>query len=345
MNHYDSLDELLKKALSSTQVPEEELNQKIKNRMKEKMVLKRARTKPTLRLVFITTTLIVTMSAAVFAMVKYLSADECAKHFEHPALAEAFKSEDAIKINESKTSGGHKITLLGIVSGKNLTLNDIDKERTYAAVAIEMLDGKMPDAQDEYYDKHSYFVSPLIKGHKPWQLQLCNRSTETVIDGVLYRLIDCEPVELFADKGVYLCVSSSTFYDNKAFSYNSETGEISVNPNYDGVNVLFDLPISKDKADPEKAQQFLKRLEEEATAPEEGKIELSAWEILEEDIDLETIDKTKTIEKDGIIYTITPEDIKDGKKYDIEVNDTKTGETYIESTEITDNGNKVVTTR
>lgn len=261
MNHDDSLDKLLKKALSSTQIPDEELNEIVKNRMKEKMVLKKTRTKPTLRLAFITAALIVTMSVTVFAVVKYLSADEFADSLAYPALAEAFKSEDAIQINESQTSGGYKISLLGIVSGEKLTQDDINKESTYAVVAIEKLDGTMPTTRDEEYGETPFFVSPLIKGLKPWQVNICTMSggyTETVVDGVMYRLIECDSVEMFADRGVYLCVSSTTFYNINAFAYNNDTGEITPNPDYDGVNVLFDLPIDKSKADPEKAEQFLK---------------------------------------------------------------------------------------
>lgn len=262
MNRYNSIDLLLKKALSSTHVPDRELNERIKNRMKERIVLKKRRTK-SIRVILIAAMFIIVMSFTVFAVRNLLSADECANHFEAcTVLADAFKSEDAIQINESVTSGEYIVTLLGMVSGKRLTWDDIDDEKTYAVVAIEKQSGKMPDTMDDKYDDEQFFVSPLIKGLKPWQVNICTLNggyREAVIDGVMYRLIDCDSIEMFADRGIYLCISSSNFYDINAFVYNSKSGEIRSNPEYDGVNVLFDLPIDKTKADPKKAQEFLNK--------------------------------------------------------------------------------------
>ncbi|SNS05618.1 hypothetical protein SAMN05446037_1003174 [Anaerovirgula multivorans] len=52
-------------------------------------------------------------------------------------------------------------------------------------------------------------------------------------------------------------ISSGAFYDTSAFDFNFQSGEISPNPDFHGVNVLFDLPLDKAKADPEKVQRFL----------------------------------------------------------------------------------------
>ena len=65
---------------------------------------------------------------------------------------------------------------------------------------------------------------------------------------------------MFADRGLYFAICTDTFYDKDAFIYNEQTGEIKANPNYDGASAVFDLPIDKSLADPEKAEQYLKNM-------------------------------------------------------------------------------------
>ena|GEM_PF-1806379 len=83
---------------------------------------------------------------------------------------------------------------------------------------------------------------------------------EFVNDGIMYRLIETDGIEMFADRGLYLAVSSSRFYDNEAFHCDEATGEIRVNPEYDGVNALFELPLDPAKADPVRAEAYLRQL-------------------------------------------------------------------------------------
>lgn len=64
---------------------------------------------------------------------------------------------------------------------------------------------------------------------------------------------------MFADRGFYLAVISDVNAFG-AFDYNFDSGEITPKADYDGVNVIFNLPIDKKKANPEKAQQFLDEL-------------------------------------------------------------------------------------
>ncbi|HEX2926510.1 MAG TPA: hypothetical protein VHP38_09690 [Ruminiclostridium sp.] len=42
----------------------------------------------------------------------------------------------------------------------------------------------------------------------------------------MYRLIECDSIEMFADRGVYLCVSTSTLYDNMAFNYDKRQEQL-----------------------------------------------------------------------------------------------------------------------
>lgn len=123
--------------------------------------------------------------------------------------------------------------------------------------------GKMPGTSDEAYGQVPFFISPLIKGQKPWQVNIASMNrgySECVVDGVMYRLIECDGVEMFADRGLYLCVSTTRFFDINAFDYDEKTGEVSPKAEFDGVNVLFDLPLDVKKADHEKAGKYLKQL-------------------------------------------------------------------------------------
>jgi hypothetical protein len=73
----------------------------------------------------------------------------------------------------------------------------------------------------------------------------------------MYRILACDEVSMFADRGVYLGVNIGSFYDSMAFIYNEQTGELKANPDNDGSSVVFDLPLDKSLADPVKAQEYL----------------------------------------------------------------------------------------
>ena len=90
--------------------------------------------------------------------------------------------------------------------------------------------------------------------------------SETVVDGVLYRIVECDNVEVFADSGLYFVASTGVFYNNGAFIWNEQTGDIEANPNFNGSSAVFDLPLDKKLADPVKAEQYLKDLFPESDA-------------------------------------------------------------------------------
>lgn len=280
MKNFEQLNRLLKNTLSPTVEPSDELNRKIINKLKENVNMEKNNIiKPLfnkkVHFALIAAIALLIGSVSVFAAIHFFSPKEVAEHLGDNTLAQAFESKNAIEINKSVVSGGYNITLHGVVSGKDLSDfkssgQNISPERTYAVVSIAKQDGsKMPDTQDEDYGKVPFFVSPLIKGQKPWQVNIATMNGgygECVIDGIMYRLVECDGVEMFADRGLYLCVSSTAFYDVKAFKYNEATGEISINVDFQGVNVLFDLPLDKSKADYEKADKYLKDMFKEAGA-------------------------------------------------------------------------------
>ena len=265
------LDELLKRALAPNEDAEYWLNQKIFIQMEEKQSM--ARKKNTLRRIpaaMLTAAIVVgATSLTAYATWKYLSAQEATEKAGDITLAEAFLSEDAISINESQSYGGYRVTLMGMVSGENLSQyyrfdrhsSSFRTDRTYAVVSIENADGtSMPETSEDAYGELDLFVSPLIKGLNPSLYNVASMNgnyTELWDNGVLYRLVECDDVEIFADRGLYLCVCDGSFYNKAAYHYDEETGEITRNEDYSGMNALFELPVDEAMADPGKAAEYL----------------------------------------------------------------------------------------
>lgn len=273
MKDEEQIDKLMKAALTSSVEPDELLNRKIEYQWKEQKPVKKIKRKkvPTVALVAV---LVLAMAVTVSAAVKYMSSKEAAKSMGYDKIAEAFESPEAIDINETVTAGDYDISLLGITSGKELSNLELDASAssiiqgsTYAVVAIAKADGTaMPATSDDAYGEVPFFISPLIKGLTPWQYNIMSMNggySDMVMDGVMYRIIQCDNVEKFADKGIYLCVSNTSFYDNTAYNYDETTGEITANVDYKGINVLFNLPIDASKGDTDAAEAYLTELQNE----------------------------------------------------------------------------------
>ena len=73
--------------------------------------------------------------------------------------------------------------------------------------------------------------------------------------------METENIEAFADREVYIGVSEGTFLNRNAFIFHEDTGKITRNEAYTGANALFVLSIDPEKADPEKANAILERIE------------------------------------------------------------------------------------
>ena len=195
-------------------------------------------------------------SITAVAAYRYLSPAQAAEETGNDLLKEAFLSEDAVLVNESQEDGGIS-----------------EDDRIYTVVAIEKADGTpMPDGSSDEYMKEAFYVSHYIRGLDPvWygMMGLGGGYTEFVKDGILYRLIDMDNIEMFADKGIYVGVNTGSFYDTDAYRFDESTGEITRNESYQGVNALFVLPVDKSKADPAAAQAFLKECEQSFNEPSE----------------------------------------------------------------------------
>lgn len=274
MVQQDRWERLLKQALTPTVEPDERLNVQLIRKLQEgtgNMRTSRIGIRKKLATGVAAAALLVTMSFTAYAAWNYLAPAQVADSFGDRTLAQAFEYQKAIRLNESVTEGDYLITLHGIVSGKGISdfvtsssSDTFQEERTYAVVSIAKRDGSaMPDTRDDAYGETPFFVTPLVKGVEPWTLNIATMNggyREFVKDGIMYRLIETDGIEMFADRGLYLAVSSSRFYDADAYLYDEATGEIRPNPAYGGVNALFELPLDPAKADPVRAEAYLQQL-------------------------------------------------------------------------------------
>ena len=259
------LNQLLKNALSKDFELEDKLNTKILQKVRENEMkdVRKIRRYP-----IVAAICCALFCCTAFAAWKYLTPKDVAIEYGDKQLAAAFEGEDAILMDESKTYDEYTVKLLGAVSGQNLTNfctdGQVVLERTYAVVAIAKTDGTpMPKTSDDDYGKDPFFISPLIQGLNPQQYNIMTMNGgyfDIVREGIMYRMIECDNIQIFADHALYLCVSNSTFYEGDAYQYNEKTGDISVNESYKGMNLLFEFPLNKDKANKEAAQAYLKEL-------------------------------------------------------------------------------------
>ena len=199
------------------------------------------------------------LAVSVSAAYMWLTPAQVAEEHNQPLLAEAFNSPDAIELNETVESGDFSITLLGLVSGRNLdTLNpDLEKDHTYSVLALRRLDGTALTNQD--FDFMSYTMTPLVAGTSPaavnnWTLDAGVTGMDK--DGVYYYLLDTASLEMFADHTVYMAFYEGGAPNNTIFTV-ADDGSISFADDFTGVHALFTLPLDPSKADRAAADAFV----------------------------------------------------------------------------------------
>ncbi len=313
------IDNILKQALTPTDEPNFWLNQKILHQTKETVTMKNKKAKRIPAIVLSAALIVSIGSITTYAAWKYLTPDKVAEVAENKKLTDAFKSKNAISVNETQSYAGFDVTLLGVVSGVDIsesveeTDGTFDNNKTYAVVAIKNSDGTpMPHTSEDAYGDLSFFVSPLIKGYNPNQYNAVTMRggyQDLVQDGILYRIGECDNVEMFADHDLYLCVSDSTFYNQEAYHYDEATGEISRNSSYDGVNALFKLPLDQAKADPKAVEAYIKNMEAEQESPDESDVEVTEMDEWIRNITPENIDEY-AVRVEETVKVLTPD--KDG---------------------------------
>lgn len=205
-------------------------------------------------------------SITAYAAWRYFSAKDVAAEIADNRLAQEFEQNNWMDECETQTYGNYDITLLGIVSGDEISSHlsktdsgEIDGDKTYMAVAIAHSDGTpMPDSSKT--DEEQFYVSPYIEGLDPARYNasvLGGNNTLFVSDGIQYRLLETDNIECFADRKIYMGVSEGKAYDDKAYVYDSVSGDISRNESYEGVNALFTLSIDSNLADQKRAAEVI----------------------------------------------------------------------------------------
>ena len=194
------------------------------------------------------------LTITAYAAVVMLRPQDVAREVGNTTLAAAFEGEDAIAVNDSQTVGEYNVTLMGLLSGQGLSLveglpDSITRDKTYAVLAYSRIDGD-PITDDV----PQLTVSPLVEGYAPWEVNAwtLEGGTHTFAqEGILYYLFECDNVEPFADRAVYLAVYPGTHLPPNAATFAiSDEGHISVKTGAEAV--LFPLPLEKGKADAQK---------------------------------------------------------------------------------------------
>jgi hypothetical protein len=267
-NNYE-IDRIIKQSLKADCEPDLDLNNDILRQWKENDIIKKKEKRkfPAAAAIVLC---ILAVSATVGAAAKYLSISELTKEFSQPEVYQAFQDNDAIEVNETKVAGDYKFTFLGIASGKAIVQSELtnqlpENSQTYAVLAIERKDGTpMPQISDDSYSNLAFCVSPLIEGLNPMQYNIfCMDGgySDCWKNGVLYRIVESDELQKFADKHIYLAVTDTDFWDNDAFEFDKKSGKITENKAYDGINLLFDIPYDPSKADPKAAKQYLEKFD------------------------------------------------------------------------------------
>ncbi|MCL2122426.1 MAG: hypothetical protein FWH28_09285 [Clostridiales bacterium] len=206
---------------------------------------------------------IITMLAAGTALATWFlrAPDEAA--MQDPVLAAYLSLEGTVIINESIDDGDYRVTLLGIAQGDaiiSLNIPDmplIEPDSTYVITAVQKLDGSdMPLLTDSIFDRRFYAVAG-IRGISPWEYLLSYGTMTVVTEGVYIMLTICDDLEPFADRGAYIVVSHEISFTGDAIIYDEITGEVKANEEYDGISVVFALPLDSSKADPERAEEIM----------------------------------------------------------------------------------------
>ena len=148
------------------------------------------------------------LAVSVSAAVLLMTPAQVAEEHNQPLLAEAFQGPDAILIDETVESGDYAITLMGLVSGRNLDVlnQDLEADHTYSVLALRRLDGTALTNQD--FDFISYTMTPLAAGCSPTAVNnwtLGAGASGLARDGVFYYLLDTQSIEMFADRTVRPC--------------------------------------------------------------------------------------------------------------------------------------------
>lgn len=219
----------------------------------------------TIRILIAAAIAVAILTTTAFALSALLSPAQVAEHTGQYDIADAFRSDEAVLLNDSVSAGDYTITLLGMTSGKALQyINGMPAEvdQNYVVISVVRNDGT-PISIDENIlapsGSGSISFSPLVEGWAPhlvnaWSLN-CG-AHGTTVDGIRYYLFEYSGLELFADHTVYIAIYEGLAPSTNIFTM-SEDGTISYAESYEGVRAMLTLPLDPAKADPKAATQLL----------------------------------------------------------------------------------------
>lgn len=219
----------------------------------------------TIRIIIAAAIAVAILTTTAFALSALLSPAQVAEHTGQYDIADAFRSDEAVLLNDSVSAGDYTITLLGMTSGKELQYIDgmpAEVDQDYVVVSVVRNDGT-PISIDENIlapsGSGSISFSPLVEGWAPhlvnaWSLN-CG-AHGTTVDGIRYYLFEYSGLELFADHTVYMAIYEGLAPSTNIFTM-AEDGTISYAESYEGVRAMLTLPLDPAKADPKAATQLL----------------------------------------------------------------------------------------
>lgn len=210
------------------------------------------------------------LCTTAFAAYKLMTPYEIAEKAEYHELAGVLSDNDMKFDIPPQQTGDYTIQLLGITTGKNLSNFTEDfgnNDRSYIIGAISRTDGKSMD--DTEYP--GMMLTPLISGCKPWEVNIFTLGggrSEFIDNGVVYFVCECDSIEIFADHNVYIALYGSRTPDDKSVGIAPSSdifkmeadGSIRFADGYDGLGAIFTVPLDKSKADPQKAEEYLKTI-------------------------------------------------------------------------------------
>ncbi|MBR1855167.1 MAG: hypothetical protein IJ794_18850 [Lachnospiraceae bacterium] len=204
----------------------------------------------------------------------YLSPAQVAEELGKTKLSAVYAGEDSLIEPMTQSADGYEFTLLGMVNGDAYELFDghvgyVTEEahdESFIVLAISKTDGTpMPEDEDPEYDHWQFDINTYMQGYDPKWYNGSSTGAgiscwDKVIDGVRYYVVTTRNLEYLADKKVYFGIRSNkrqVARQSNAFLVDETTGEIYINPEYDKLAVLFELPLNPSKADPEKKEEML----------------------------------------------------------------------------------------
>ena len=190
-------------------------------------------------------------TVTVYAAGRFLSASESAEKMNYHVLAEAFQHEDALEINETQSSGGFDITLLGITFGSAIqeVLDDssYEADQAYVIVAFSYSDGTpFPHHSEERWLEEipDFYMTFLANGYSIMDNPLDRASSLSgwYQDGVYYQLSQCQNLSQYADTGIYFAVNDGIRCSG--FTYDESTDTIRIQEVSDGIHALFSVSLN-----------------------------------------------------------------------------------------------------